>query len=190
MATERFTLKMARLAFGNGLFEKTDYKGDGKFKYKIKLIIGDKHPQKAALEALLQKLGKEQWKEKGPAVIKGIASNPNKYCYLDGDMYPDTQGFPGNWIIAASNKTRPTAMDSDGVTQVSAEDGTIYSGCYGNALLEFRTMDSKDGKGLYCTIRGFQFAKDGDAFSGGPPPADVSEFEGLSTASEDDNSDL
>lgn len=187
MATERLALRKVRLAFGNGLFQKTDYKGDGKFKHKIKLIVPPNHPQFAQIQQIFQKMAKEEWKDKGAAILKGLNNNANKFCWLDGDNYPDTDGFAGNFIIAASNKTRPTVVDKDGVTPVTEEDGIVYSGCYGNALVEFRTMDSKEGKGLYCTIRGFQKHSDADAFSGGPPPADVSEFSGLSTADESED---
>jgi Protein of unknown function (DUF2815) len=187
MATERFTLKDVRIAFAPGLFRSTDYQGDGKFKYKVKFILAPNHPQFKPLESLFQKLAKEEWKDKGPAVLKGLQNNSQKYCFIDGDNYSETEGMPGNFVLAASNRVRPTAMASDGVTQVTEDDGVIFSGCRVNALLEFRTMsDNKHGKGLFCTVRGVQHYKDADAFSGGPPPADMSEFANLSTESEDD----
>lgn len=187
MATERYALKDIRIAFAPGLFKSADYQGDGKFKYKVKFILTPNHPQLKALEAIFQKLAKEEWKDKGAAVLKGLQNNSQKFCLIDGDNYPETEGMPGNMVLLANNRTRPTVMAEDGVTQVAEGDGIVYSGARVNALLEFRTMsDNKFGKGLFCTVRGVQKYKDADAFSGGPPPADISEFENLSTESEDD----
>jgi hypothetical protein len=43
------------------------------------------------------------------------------------------------------------------------------------------------GKGVFCTVRGVQKYKDADAFSGGPSPASVDEFENLSTENEEES---
>lgn len=185
MATERLKLGNVRIAFAPGLWKADNFKGQGEKKFKVKLIVPPDHPQFAAINTIISKLAKEEWKEKGAAVLKGFANNKQKFCWIDGDNSPDTEGMPGNWVLSVSNKQRPTVKAADGETDVDAESGIVYSGCYVNALLEFRTQDHKEfGKGLHCTVRGVQFRKKGDSFSGGPPPAEAGEFDDLSTADE------
>jgi hypothetical protein len=182
MAQERFTLSNVRIAYAFGLFDKSAYEEGGEEKFKVKLIVPPNHKQRAAIDAVFAKLAKEEWAAQGPMVLKSLNNNVQKFCFIDGDNYPDTDGFPGNMIVSTSSKTRPTVVDRDGKTPVTKDDGIVYGGCYVNALLEFRTMDHKKfGKGLYCSLRGVQKFNDGDAFSSGAPPAKPSEFADLST---------
>lgn len=187
MATERLTLGNVRLAFAKGLWEASKYKGQGEAKFKVKLIVPHDHKQKAQIDAIIQRIAKEEWGTNAGAVLKALGNNAMKFCWLDGDTQPEWDGFPGNMYLSVSSKVRPTCKAADGVTPVTESDGVIYGGCYVNALLEFRTQDHQDyGKGLFCTIRGVQFFRPGDAFTGGGKPADDSEFSDLSVDSNDD----
>lgn len=187
MATARLKLVKLRLCFAPGLWTADNYQGEGEKKFKVKLIVEPGSQAFNDINATIQKIAKEEWKEKGPAVVKGLANNKQKFCWIDGDNNAATEGMAGNWVLSVSNKVRPTVVAADGETPVSQEDGIVYSGCYVVALVEFRTQDhAKFGKGIHCTIRGVQFHSKGDAFSGGPPPAAAGEFDNLSTADDDD----
>ncbi len=86
--------------------------------------------------------------------------------------------------ITASNKDRPLVIDVNR-TPLTAQDGRPYSGCYVNATIEFYAYDN-NGKGVSASLRGVQFFRDGDAFSGGSV-ASVDEFDDLSMAEEEDD---
>lgn len=183
----RLTLQNVRLAFAKGLWEASNYKGQGEKKFKVKLILPTNHKQLPEIEKIFTQLAKEEWAANGPAVLKSLRGNPNKFCLIDGDHYPETEGMAGNMVLSVTSKVRPTVVARDGKTPVALEDGIVYSGCYVNALLEFRTMNhSEYGKGLFCTVRGVQFFADGDAFSGGAAPASEDEFTDLSAETADD----
>ncbi len=48
-----------------------------------------------------------------------------------------------------------------------AADGKPYSGCYVNGIVDIWAQDNGFGRRLNATLKGVQFVKDGDAFSGG-----------------------
>jgi len=87
------------------------------------------------------------------------------------------QGFEDAFYFTASNDVRPTVLDRDKSPLIAA-DGRPYAGCYVNAVVEIWAQDNKYGRGLRAALKGVQFVKDGDAFSGG------------GTASPDDFADL
>lgn len=186
MATERVALANVRISYAFGLWQKSAYEEGGGEKFKVKFGVGHGSAQFAQVEKVLQKIAKEEWAATSGAVLKSLQNNNQKFCWIDGGNTPDKEGHAGNMILSASSKVRPTVVGIDGVTPLSEDDGVIYSGCYVNALLEFRTMDhNKFGKGIFCTLRGVQFFAKGDAFSGGAAPAAVGEFANLSTAEDD-----
>jgi hypothetical protein len=73
-------------------------------------------------------------------------------------------------------------LDRDKTPLVQA-DGRPYSGCYVNASVEFYAYDN-NGKGIAATLKGVQFFKDGDAFTGGGV-ASPDDFDDLSTEGEE-----
>lgn len=185
----RMVINNARICFAKGLWNAEDYEGNGDFKFKVKILLDRNNKQMPDIRKIFQKMAAERWKDKGGAVLKSIENNNQKFCLIDGDNKTDVEGMEGMWIISTSSKVRPSVKNRDGVTDVAEADGVIYSGCYVNLHVEFRTMDHpKFGKGLFCTLRGAQFFRDGDAFSGAPKPASDSEFADLSV--EDDEVDV
>jgi hypothetical protein len=75
------------------------------------------------------------------------------------------------------DKGPPLLVDRDG-TPLSASSGRLYAGCWANVSVEIWAQDNANGKRINCTLRGVQFARDGDAFGGGAPISD-DEFEPL-----------
>ena len=101
----------------------------------------------------------------------------------DGDLKEQYEGFPGNFFVTARNKSRPLVIDRD-KSPLTEADGRPYSGSYVNVILDVWAQDNSWGKRVNATLKGVQFSKDGEAFSGSAPASidsfdDVSDAEGL-----------
>ena len=116
-----------------------------------------------------------------PLLKKGLVVK-DRLAVHDGDAKSTYQGFEGNFFVSASNKVRPTAIDRD-KSPLTAQDGKLYAGCYVNASVEVWAQDNTYGKGVNVSLRGVQFAADGEAFSAGGA-ADADEFEDASQEDE------
>jgi hypothetical protein len=133
------------------------------------------------IDAACLAAAEKKWPGKGAQVIKSIAGNNMRYCFRpEGEK--DYQGYEGNRFFKATNTSRPTVLDRDKAPLVQA-DGKPYSGCYVNASVEFYAYDN-NGKGIAATLKGVQFFKDGDAFTGGGV-ASPDDFDDLSTEGEE-----
>lgn len=164
-------LKNVRLAFPV-LFEAKTVNGEGEPAFSASFLFGSDHPQVAEIQKAMDAVGKEKWNAKWPAVKKEMELKA-KTLIQDGDAKGDYAGFEGQLYVNARNKVRPLVIDRD-KTPLIAADGKPYAGCYVNASVELWAQDNKYGKRVNASLRGVQFLKDGDSFSGG------------GTASEDD----
>lgn len=95
----------------------------------------------------------------------------------DGDIKEQYDGFEGAMYISASNNAKPIVIGKDRA-KLEEDSGLPYAGCFVNASIEFWAQDNKFGKRINATLRGVQFVRDGDAFSGSAP-ASVDEFDDL-----------
>lgn len=182
MASETVWVMNARIAFAKGLFNKEPPANDpkGKARYGVSLILEPGHPDLKKLEELQEQLVLDtEFKDKSkPADVYKELSKKDKLAVHDGDDKKKFEGFEGNFYIAPSADTRPTAINRDR-SPVTEEDGVIYSGCYVNAKIELWVQDNQWGKRVNATLLGIQFVKDGDSFAGGPPPANPDDFPDL-----------
>lgn len=172
----RMMLSNVRLSFP-GLFEATAFKPGDEPKFKATLLVEKGSAQAKAIEAKMLAVLKEKYPQKAVNILASIRSNPNKCCWQDGegaDGTPKYDGYEGMMALTAKNKTRPTVVGVDR-TPLAKEDGKPYAGCYVNASIEFFAYDSS-GVGISASLRGVQFVRDGDAFTGGRP-ADADEFD-------------
>lgn len=157
-------LKNVRLAFPV-LFEAKTVNGEGDPAFSASFLFGSDHPQVAELQKAMDTVGKEKWGAKWPAVKKEMELKA-KTLIQDGDAKSDYAGFEGQLYVNARNKVRPNILDRD-KTPLIAADGKPYAGCYVNASIELWAQDNKYGKRVNASLRGVQFLKDGDSFSGG-----------------------
>ncbi len=180
----RILLKNARLAFPN-LFEPTTVAGEGKPRYSATMLLPIDHPQLAEIKSKIDAIAKDKWREKAAGILQGLYKT-GKVALHDGDEKSQYDGFPGNMFIAAASQENapPTVVGADRAP-LSAKSGKPYAGCYVNASLEFWAQDNQWGKRINCTLRGVQFARDGDAFSAGRP-ADADEFDVVEGADAND----
>lgn len=161
-----------RLAFPS-VFEASSYEnGPAKFSAKFPIAPGSANAKK--LDAALRETAKEKWGAKGDTVFAGLVKTgktknlevcfaEQPYTNRDGEVY---DGFEDQFFLTASNKVRPLVLDKDKSPLVAA-DGRPYAGCYVNAVIEIWGQDNQHGRALRAELKGVQFVKDGDAFSGG-----------------------
>ena len=151
-----------------------------------KTLLPKKLPALPELEKIGVALTNEKWGKKGPAILKAIKMT-GKIFYRDGDTKPDYEGFPGTFFVSSRSKVRPNYFDQQ-KQPIQEEQGLLYSGCYVNVTLEAYPY-TKGNNGLGARLRGVQKLRDGEAFGGGGPPADDSEFDEIDAPEEESETD-
>lgn len=162
-----------RLAFPS-LFEARTVNGQGSPAYSASFIIPKDHPQVKEIEGIITKLAEDKWSTKAKAMLTQLKAS-DKTALHNGDTKSGYNGFAGNYYISCRSKTRPVVLDKD-KSPLTSNDGKPYAGSYVNASIEFWVQDNQYGKRINASLRGVQFVKDGDAFSGSSP-ASEDEFE-------------
>lgn len=165
-------IKNVRLSFPE-LFTARAFE-DQEPKFSATFLIPEGSEQDKAIRAEILRVATAKWGAKAAATLKSITGNNMKYCYRpEGEK--DYSGYEGHCFFKASNTVRPTVIDRDR-TPLTQADGKPYSGCYVNASVEFYAH-SKGG--IACSLKGVQFCRDGDAFTGGGV-ANPEDFDDLS----------
>ena len=170
----QLSLNNARLAFP-AIFEAKSVANEEPA-FSASLILTPDHPQIAAINEAIEAVAKEKWGAKASEILKGLRAKDN-VCLHDGDEKSNYDGFEGNFYISARAKTRPLVIDRDKSPLVQS-DGRPYGGCYVNASLDIWAQDNQFGKRINATLKGVQFYRDGDAFTGGAP-ASPDDFDNL-----------
>lgn len=167
-----------RLAFPQ--LWKAESINDGEPRFGAVAIIDPEDPVVDKLRAAVKEVAKAKWADKAPAILKKLYED-NRVCFKEGpktnssgDIYT---GFEDMFHLNASNPTRPLVIARD-KSPLTEQDGKPYAGCHVIMSVELWAQDNKFGKRVNATLRGVQFVKDGDAFTGGAP-ASVDEFEDL-----------
>lgn len=129
----------------------------------------------------------EGWKGKGKTILDTLEGS--KKSLRDGDKKLTKAGDPvdayvGHWYITAKNKTRPLVLDRD-KSPLTAADGKPYSGCYVNATIDVFANTKPAVKGVFASLKGVQFAKDGASFGGGSAST-PDEFDELESGADED----
>lgn len=175
-------LENCRLAFAQ-LFEPKQVNGEGEPAYSGSFIFPKDSANVKRLNAAIEQVAKEKWAEKAPVLLKQLRA-ADKICLRDGDLKPDYDGFPGNFYVSARTKSRPLLINQK-KEPLAQTDGKPYSGCFVTVLIDVWAQDNNFGKRINASLKGVQFAKDGDAFSGAAP-ASPEAFEDLSEGAEDE----
>jgi hypothetical protein len=95
---------------------------------------------------------------------------PKKLYYplRDGDEdAPPSSGdeYAGHYfVVAKSKKRRPLLLDED--KELVRDEDTIYSGCYGKAVIQFFAYANKGGMGVGAGLCGLQKTSDGEPLGG------------------------
>lgn len=180
----KVTLRNVRLAFGKNIWNaQKPQQGEGSAAFNCAFLLEKNHPQVAEINKAIDTVGKEKWGPKADAILKSMRAT-DKVALHDGDTKSNYEGFSDHYFISARSETRPSIKDRDGTALVQG-DGKPYSGCYVYGYIELWAQDNKFGKRINASLRGVQFMKDGDAFSGGSQPAADEEFETISVEEDD-----
>ncbi len=178
-------LENVRLSFPD-LFEAVQYQGQGPFNYRAQFLMEPNSKEKKAVEVAIAAVAKEKWGAKSLAVLESIKSNPQKFCFIDGNT-KTYDGYAGMFALSATrevSKGRPLVINRD-KTPLTQVDGKPYAGCYVNATVEIWAQDNNYGKAIRAQLLGVQFDRDGDAFGGGSSASSPEEFEDLSVGTDD-----
>ncbi len=179
----KIKLQNVRLAFPD-IFEAKTVNGEGDPAFSATFLMAPDHPAIEKIRAAFEKLGKEKWGARWATVKKEIETK-DRLALHDGDTKADYDGFEGNMYINARNRTRPLVIDRD-KSPLTMADGKPYAGCYVHASIELWCQDNNYGRRINASLRGIQFYKDGDAFSGGGA-ASEDEFEDIEDGSDADD---
>jgi hypothetical protein len=181
----KLKLNNVRIAFPNLFVAKAI--GDGAPTFNACLIIDPKSPMVAEIEKVISAVAKEKWADKSTGVLSELYKK-DKVCFkrtektnASGEVFA---GFENMFFLNASNKSRPLVIDQKREPLTQA-DGKPYGGCYVNVQLDVWPQDNEWGRRVNATLRGVQFVRDGDAFSGGSP-ASVDDFDAVEGADADD----
>jgi hypothetical protein len=171
----KYLIRNARLSFPD-IFKARAMNESDEPSFSASFLLPANDPQVAEIDAILEKMAKEKWKDKASAIM-GMMRKQDRLCLHDGNFKPYA-GYEGTMYVSSRSKSRPTVFDRKR-EPVTAESGVIYSGCYVNGSVEFWCQDhQKHGKRINAQLRGVQFVKDSDAFSAGTP-ASEDEFDDL-----------
>jgi hypothetical protein len=174
------------------VFEPKAVNGEGEPAYSGAWLIDPATPEGKANLARLEEaeiaVAKEKWGAKADTILKSIGAN-RKGLIHDGEEKAEYDGYPGNKFVNSRSPSRPLVMAAmhagdKGKTPVTAADGVVYSGAYYNVVLDVWAQDNSYGKRINASLKGVQFYRPGDAFSGAGVPASEDDFDDLSDTGE------
>jgi hypothetical protein len=181
-----------RLSFPD-LFAPRPFKPGDKPKFKATFLVPKDGPEHKKISEAIIAVAKAKWPGGGPKekdyrkILAAIKGNANKFCFQDGET-KSYAGYEGMMAFSANSPTRPLVVDchhtKDSPAYLSESDGRPYAGCHVIGSVEIFAYDNS-GDGISATLRGVQFVKDGEAFSGGGAASD-DEFDDLSVEDEEE----
>lgn len=180
-------LQKVRIAFCQNLFKAGAIKPGDTPKFSSTFILHKDDPQVGTIKKAILAVAQEKWEEKYEAILKSLKAGA-KICLHDGDTKAQYDGFEGNFFISSSSPTAPLVIDRDR-SRLTEAAGKPYAGCYVNVNLEIWAQDNVWGKRVNATLKGVQFAADGDAFVGSAP-ASEEDFDDLSDTGDTTADDL
>lgn len=179
----KIRLNNVRIAFPE-LWNAKAVNGEGEPAFSATFLLPADDPQLEVIEQAIEEVAQEKWGVKAPATLKQLSA-AGKTCLRDGEIKQHLSGFSGCMFISARSRERPLVIDAD-KTPLLPADGRPYSGCYVNASIDIWAMDNQYGKRISASLKGVQFYRDGDAFTGGGA-ASVDDFEDVSAGATADD---
>ena len=175
-----------RLAF-NDLFTPTAFKAGQPEMFRANVLVEPGSENDKKVQACIAHVGKEKFKDKWPKKKQLFEGDTKAFPYHDGNK-KDYAGYEDMWALTAvknSKAGKPLIVNRDKTP--TADDGTIYSGCYVNIKVEFWAQDGENS-GIRCSLLSVQYWLPGDRFGGGSKPTadDLPEDENLSEQGPDD----
>lgn len=162
-----------RISFVNVFKPKSNDKGEEK--YGLTAMFTPDHPDYGLVKDRILAVASKEWGEQVVPVMKAMKI-ADKICVHDGDgklKYPE---FRGLLYFNAYNLIKPTVYNKSGLS-LEVDDGTVYSGCYANIIVDFWAQDNKHGQRVNAEIQGLQFHADGEHLGGGGKTAPAEDFD-------------
>ena len=173
----------ARISFANGLWVKSAAVVGGTPKHNCDYIVTDETrvqyrdasgtwvnttlddvQQKVTLEAFKGDAKKAKlWFDKLDGRQRSVRDG-SKNTDKSGDV---RDGYDGNRYVHATSSSRMPVLRGDRTEVHLAEESPVYSGCYVNARVSLYANLKTGQQGLFASLQGTQFSKDGDSFGGG-----------------------
>jgi hypothetical protein len=168
--SEDFKSDLCRLSFAGGLFKARAVEAGTTPKFSATLIFPKS--ARAGLEKIVAKVLTDEW---GPEGLKRAAAGKIRSPFLagDGKEAKDDSGAlkPGMgpdlfFIRVQANEDRPPVVWWRDPNRQETE-ATVYSGCYGKAILNcFAWKHKTGGDGVSFGIQGFQKHAEGERLGG------------------------
>jgi hypothetical protein len=157
----KMVLKGVRFSYVH-VFEPTAMEGSDKKKYSVSILIPKENTAlveqiKAGIEAAKKQGLTDKWGGKLPANLK--------MPLRDGDIEKtDNEGYAGHYFMSASSNSKPGIVDK-AVAPIT-DESQFYSGCWGNASINFFPFNTNGAKGIACGLNHVQKVKDGEPLGG------------------------
>lgn len=165
---EGSTVRTGKVRFGYANVHTPKRNGDSEKEYYSTMIIIDKEDKETiqaivkAIDAAAERGKSDKWSGKIPANLK----KPLR----DGDEErPDSEELQGKFFLNAKTLRKPGIVKKDEfLGTVAIEDpAEFYSGCFGQATINFYPYTFSGNKGIGVGLNNLLFLEDGDALSGG-----------------------
>jgi len=156
-------IKDGKLAFPE-LFQAKAFNGEGIPSYSATVIMSKDNPSVKDVEAAIEQVGRDKWKDKWDDIKKELIAK-DRLALHDGDTKASTAGFSGNMFVSARNRSPVKVVDRD-ASDLTALDGRPYAGAIINMSIDIWAQDNGFGRRINASLRGVQFVKDGEPFSG------------------------
>jgi hypothetical protein len=168
-----------RLGFDQYLFKTQPSMTEGGTPKRGTILIFAKNSEfhKAVVAAMNKVCGE---KYQSPEIWKTLQRD--KRCLRTGEEQVDKNGnvrpaFKDQMLLVVKNPKPILIVDADR-TILTAESPRPYAGCYVRPIVDIYAFEVKGARGVYATITGLQFSKDGERISGGST-ASVDDFQPL-----------
>ena len=164
-------IKNVRFSYAN-VWESKSINGSEP-KYSVSIIIPKS--DKKMLEKIKKAI--EAAKKEGVTKLGGKIPKNLKTPLRDGDTdRPDDEAYENSYFINANSKTKPGIVDKS--VQPILEQTEFYSGCYGNASVNFYAYNAGGSKGIAAGLNNLQKIEDGEPLGGTKARAE-DEFEAV-----------
>ena len=168
--TKKILIKGARLSFPSLFTQKVNQDGS-KGSYSAAFIIPPDHEGVAIISAEIKRVALEKWPKDHEKMLKAMKAG-GKIALRQGDSKAQYAGYEGNLFFNASNKRPPGVFNKSAVQITEGCEETPYGGCYVNVTFEVWAQDNSYGQRINFSLRGVQFAADGESFGGGAMATD------------------
>lgn len=163
--THNLTINNVRFSYVK-VFGPGEERENGGRSWSASLLIPKDHPQLEEIRATIKKVVTDN-----PDVLSGGGI---KSCLLNGDAKDEETGeykytdatVRGHFFIRAANyNRRPSVVDANVEPILDPEQ--FFSGCFGNAHINFYPYDQKVNKGVSAGLEAIQMTRKGERLGAG-----------------------